>query len=133
MKNSKTKKETRTNASVFSSVLKGVGISYIITCIIFIVYALLLTYTDVSEQYISLVAIICTAISCAVGGFVSALKMDNNGLLWGVITGVIYMAILFVINKLAGSEGGGVISKVTMLVCAMASGGVGGIVGINKK
>ncbi len=115
------------------SVLKGLGLSYIFTCIVFVICAFILTYTDVSMGCIPVVAIICTAISCVIGGMVVSSSMENKGLLWGAVTGALYAAILIVINITAGSESAGIMGKVTTAVCAMASGGIGGIIGINRK
>lgn len=115
------------------SVLKGLGLSYVLTCIVFVICAFLLTYTDISMDCIPVVAIICTAISCVVGGIAASSSMENKGLLWGALTGALYAAILIVINITAGSESAGIMGKVTTAVCAMASGGIGGIIGINRK
>lgn len=126
------KKETKGSLGRVASVLKGTALAFVVTCVVFVVYALLLTYTDISEQYISLVAIISAAVSCALGGFVSAKEMETRGIVWGVLTGILYAVILFIINRLAGAEQTGLMPKITMLVCTMASGGIGGILGINK-
>ena len=116
-----------------NAVFKGLAAACAITCIVFVVYALLLTYTDISEQYISLVALICAAVSSASAGFIAARKMESGGLIWGVICGIIYAALLFAVNTLAGAESSGIISKITMLVCSACSCGIGGILGINRK
>ena len=118
---------------VLLSVFKGLGLSYIITCAVFVACALILTYTDVSMNCIPVVAVICTAISCVAGGFKTASSLDSRGLMWGVVTGGMYAAILIAINIMAGSESAGIMGKVTMAVCALASGGIGGIVGVNRK
>lgn len=132
MKNIKKASKDGGGAKVIN-LFKGLALSYGVSLIIFIIYALILTYTDVSESYIPLGAIICTAISCFLGGFAAARGNESGGLFWGAILGLIYTVILVLINILAGAEGGGITSKITMLVCAMASGGVGGILGVNKK
>lgn len=116
-----------------SAVFKGIAAACAVTCIVFVVYALLLTYTDISEQYISLIALICAAASSASAGFITARKMESGGLIWGIICGIIYAVLLFAINTLAGAEGSGIISKITMLLCSACSGGIGGILGINRK
>lgn len=132
MKNIKKASENGGGGKI-AGLLKGVAIAYAVTFLIFVFYAFILTYTDFSEDYIPLGAIICTALSCFLGGFAAARKNENGGLLWGAVLGVIYTVILVLINILAGAENGGVLSKITMLICAVASGGAGGIVGVNKK
>jgi len=126
-------KDKTVKKGMIPSVLKGVGAGYVITCLVFVIYALILTYTDISDKYIPIVSIICTAVSCAFGGNIASSGMKKNGLMWGVITGLIYSLILITVNMLAGGSVNGIMSKVTVCVCAMASGGIGGIIGINKK
>lgn len=136
MKNSKRGNDCTCSASGvgrITALFKGIAVSYAITFVVFVIYAVLLTYTDISEQYISLVALICAAVSSAAAGFISARKIESGGLISGVISGVIYAVILFAINILAGAENAGVMSRITMLVCAACSGGIGGILGINRK
>ena len=126
-------KDKDKNQSGVVSVLKGLGLSYILTCIVFVICAFILTYTDVSMGCIPVVAIITTAVSCVAGGIAASSAMENKGLVWGALTGALYAVILIAVNILAGSESAGVMGKVTMAVCALASGGVGGIIGINRK
>ncbi len=128
----KKRDKERNNEGMVLPVLKGCGIAYLITCVVFAVFAFILTYTDVSDSYIPIVAVICTAFSCFLGGTVSA-NSGSKGLLRGVVTGVVYACILIAVNILAGSETEGITGKITMFVCAMASGGAGGIIGVNKK
>lgn len=127
------KDKNRKSENCMFSVLKGCGVAYAITCIVFAIFALILTYTDVSEEYIHIVSIVCAAISCVVGGGMASVKSGSKGLLKGVATGLVYAVILLAVNILAGSETEGITGKITMLVCAMASGGIGGIMGVNKK
>ena len=100
--------------------LKGMMIAYAVTCIIFITYGILLTYTDITEEKIPLTALCCTVISA-------------RGILWGIFAGLVYGAILFVLDGIAGSGFSVIGSKGLMMLLAAAGGGVGGILGINMK
>lgn len=113
--------------------LKGMAASYAITCIVFIAFGILLTYTNISEDRVPLVALICTAVASAIVGFDWAKCAKSRGILWGVLAGVVYVFILFILELLAGSGFMFDTAKLTMLLVAMAGGGIGGIIGINIK
>lgn len=132
MKKIKRKSEEQTNSRLLD-MLKGMAIAYAITCIVFIAYGILLTYTGVSEENIPIVAMICTAISSAVAGFDWAKCAESRGILWGILAGLIYGIILFLAEAFAGNGFRMSTSKIIMLLVAMAGGGVGGIFGINMK
>lgn len=113
--------------------LKGMMIAYAVTCIIFITYGILLTYTDITEKKIPLTALCCTVISAGIAGFDWARCAKARGILWGIFAGLVYGAILFVLDGIAGSGFSVIGSKGLMMLLAAAGGGVGGILGINMK
>jgi len=112
--------------------VKGVAMAFAITAIVFIAYGILLTYTGVSEAKIPLVSLICTAIAAMVAGFDWAKSQGRRGLLWGLLAGLIYVVLLFLVTSLAG--GGFMMgsTKATMALVAVAGGGVGGILGMSR-
>ena len=112
--------------------LKGIGMGLGITCIIFAVCALILTYTDADESFVGIVSTISTALSAAVAGFITAGSRGKSGLLTGITAGLIYGIILLAISMAAG---GGPVSttNLTTLITAAAGGGIGGILGVNTK
>ncbi len=127
----KTKKETGTNQAL--CMLQGMVMAYALTCIIFITYGIVLTYTDMTEEKIPLVALCCTVVSAAIAGFDWARCAKARGIFWGILAGLCYGAILFLLDGIAGSGFTVMGSKALMLLLAAAGGGVGGIVGINMK
>lgn len=129
--NVKTKKEM--GNSQILCMLKGIVMAYAVTCIIFITYGIVLTYTDVTEEKLPLIALCCTVISAGIAGFDWARCAKARGILWGVLAGLAYGVILFVLDGIAGSGFSVVGSKGLMILLAAAGGGVGGILGINMK
>lgn len=120
------------SASFAASALKGTGIGLAITCIVFVICALVLTYTDISDSYIGIVSTICTAVSALVSGCIWAAGMGKRGLLTGAAAGAVYCVIIMLISLAAG---GGPLSlgTLTCFVVSVAGGGIGGILGVNKK
>ncbi len=112
---------------------KGMAVAYGITCIFFIAYGLILTYTNASEQSLPLIALVCTAISSAVAGYDWARCRKKKGLLTGLAAGVAYAVILFIVTALASDSFSMGMSKIMTLIVALAGGGIGGILGVNGK
>lgn len=127
------KKNTSGEATQMVGLAKGLAIAYAITSIVFIAYAIILTYTSTTEKHIALVAMICTVVSTIVAGFDSARSAKRKGLFWGILAGFCYAVILFLIGIVLGNgfqfDGG----KITTILISLAGGGVGGILGINLK
>lgn len=113
--------------------VKGMAIAYAITCIFFIAYGLILTYTNISEESLPMIALVCTAISSAVAGYDWAKCRKRKGLLMGLAAGLIYTVILFLVTGLASDTFTLGMSKVMSLIVALAGGGIGGIMGVNGK
>ena len=129
--NVKTKKEM--GNSQILCMLKGIVMAYAVTCIIFITYGIVLTYTDITEEKLPVIALCCTVISAGIAGFDWARCAKARGILWGILAGLAYGLILFVLDGIAGSGFSVVGSKGLMILLAAAGGGVGGILGINMK
>lgn len=113
--------------------LKGMAVAFGITCIIFIGFGILLTYTDISEESLPLVSLVCTALSAAAAGYDWAACMQKKGILWGLAAGAVYLVLLFFITSIAKDSFVPELSVLMSLAVALAGGAVGGILGVNRK
>lgn len=113
--------------------LRGMAVAFAITCIIFIGFGILLTYTDLSEERLPMVSLICTAVSAAAAGYDWAACMKKKGILWGMAAGAVYTVLLYLITALASDSFAVELSALMTLAVAMAAGAVGGILGVNRK
>ena len=98
------------NNSPLSALLKGVLTSFILTFIVFTVYAILLTYTSLQENNVNVVMLVSTAISC-----------------------ILYIAIMLLISI---STVGSFSFSPKMLISiglALCCGALGGVIGINTN
>lgn len=114
-------------------ILKGLGYSYILTLIVLLIYNLLLTYTNISTESISIVTSFITTISAAFGGFYSCKHIQEKGLIYGFIVGIAYILLLIIMFYLAQEN---YIFDITVLYKALlvsVAGGIGGILGVNFK
>ncbi len=129
MKNLKTKDKK----TPLVALLSGLGIGYAITCIIFIAYAILLTYTNITEKNIPIVVLATVVLSVLVAGYDAAKAVEKKGWLWGMLAGLLYAVIMILIG-LSVLRNFGLDGKMfTLLVLSLAGGGLGGIIGINFK
>lgn len=115
------------------TIAKGILVSYIVTIPLFIIFALILSYTDFPDKYISPAVIITTVISILVAGSTAARNVRNRGWLNGSIVGTIYMMILYLVSSATFGEFGANRYVITMIVIGALTGAIGGIVGINLK
>ncbi len=115
------------------TILCAIAIAFAITAIVFIGYAILITYTNVTEKYLSLVITTTSIISITVAGFDVAKSSESKGWLWGILAGIIYAIVLTIIGVIVANKI--VLSSQTFMqfLLAAASGGAGGIIGINFK
>lgn len=113
--------------------VRGMAVAFAITCIIFIGFGILLTYTELTEESLPLVALVCTALSAAAAGYDWAACIQKKGLLWGLAAGAVYTVLLYLITSLASDSFALQLSGIMTLIVALAGGAVGGILGVNRK
>jgi len=111
----------------------GVLIGFAITAIIFLGYAILITYTDMSERSLHTVVAVTTILSVLVAGFDAARGAHTKGWLWGMGAGFLYIAVLAIIMAVLLPDFGVSGRTFLVLVLAIVGGGAGGILGINMK
>lgn len=112
---------------------KSIGKSLLITTIFMLIISAIITYTSVSESILPLVTAVVMVLSIAYSGLLSASRLRKQGLIHGAITGTLYILILlflswvlirdFSVDKFAIIKG----------VIGIASGGIGGMIGVNLK
>lgn len=110
---------------------KGLVISFLITLISVFIFAILLTYTDMSESVIPVVIIILSCISILIGSLISTVRIRKNGMINGGIIGSIYVTTLYVISSILNTGFNINIYTVLMLILGIVAGLIGGIIGIN--
>jgi len=124
---------TEENKSQIKQLAIGVLMGYAVTCIVFLAYAMMITYTQLSERNLPTVIAITTLLSVMMAGFDAAKGAPSRGWMWGMIAGLIYAAFLAIIMivLVPGFFADG--RTVTVVVLSIAGGGLGGILGINIR
>lgn len=117
----------------FINLIKGVGIAFISTIILLIIFSAILTFTNINENVINPVIITVTGISVLIGSSTANNKIKKNGLLNGALVGAIYILIIYIISSLLNWRFGLNLQSLIMIVVGMIFGMLGGIIGVNKN
>lgn len=115
------------------SIFKGVVISLVTTFILLIIFAAILTFTNIQENTISPVVIIITAVSLLIGSTMGNRKMEKNGLLNGAMVGLIYILFLYLISSTLNGNFSLNLASIIMIIVSIFFGILGGVVAVNKK
>lgn len=117
----------------FINIFKGVGIAFIITIVLLLIFSAILTFTNINENVINPVIITATGISILVGSSIGNNKIKKNGLLNGALVGVIYILIIYIISSLLNWRFNLNLQSIIMIAVGMVFGMIGGIIGVNKN
>ena len=113
------------------AVLMSVFVSLAITAIVFLVYAAILTYTDLSEKNLQTVVCIQTAAAVGLGGFCCSGLVEKRGILWGALTGLMYAVIMIMTAYCINTDFAFSPKTLIIALISICGGGLGGIAGIN--
>lgn len=119
--------------NIFINLAKGIGISLATTLVLLIVFALILTYTNISETVISPVIMVITAISILIGSSIVNMKIKRNGLVNGGIIGGIYILTIYLISSILNWKFSLNLQSIIMIILAISFGILGGIIGVNQR
>ena len=93
-------KEKKHQMEAFLRIVKGIGISILLSLIFLIIYSIILTYTSVNDTTIPVVIIIINVISILIGSSICTLKLNKNGIINGMMIGGFYMLILYLLSSM---------------------------------
>jgi len=86
----------------FRKILKGVINAYFFTILLFLILAMFLYFTSISEKIIPIAVVAISAVSILLGGVRITKDIENMGWLHGGLIGFLYMGILMIISFLIG-------------------------------
>lgn len=124
-------KENNSNGIVI--ILKGSLISIIATIVLLMIFAVVLTYSNINENSMPTVIIVVTALCILVGSQITTSKIKRNGIANGALVGAIYILALYLISSIISKDFSLNIYSIIMMATSILIGGIGGIIGVNKK
>lgn len=114
-------------------IIKGSIIAMIITMVALTVYAAILAYTSVSETTMVPVVLTITGISILIGSSMSSISIKKQGIMNGGFVGLIYIIFLYVLSSIVSVGFELNMNAIIMLIVAILTGMIGGIIGVNMK
>lgn len=121
------------SSSCIIRILKGSLFSIFVTLILLIVFAAILTYSNLNENVMPTVIIAVTALSILIGSQISTSKIKKNGIINGALVGGIYIICLYIISSVVTKNFSLNNYSIIMIVTSILIGGLGGIIGVNRK
>ena len=112
-------------------IVKGVVLVISLSLILLLIFALLLTYTNISEDTMMPVVMTIVGISILIGSTICARKIKKNGIMNGGLVGFIYILLLYLVSSLCLVGFSITINSFVMLIVGLITGMLGGIIGVN--
>lgn len=124
-------KTEKKNNNILRYILKGVGISFLVTMLLLLILSLVLTYTSVSESICDIGILVITGISILIGSSISNYNIGNKGIINGGISGGIYIVVLYFLSSIVTSDFTVGTNSFPMIIVGIVCGIFGGIFGVN--
>ncbi len=128
-------KELSATSNLFEGfyILKNVLVSFLATAVLMFFGALAVTYFSVSEAFIDAIVLVLTSTCVFWGGFRSSRHLGKQGLLSGAVSGLVYMAFLYLIGAVIFGELAFTPQTLLSVGIGVGCGGIGGIIGVNTQ
>lgn len=116
------------NPSRPKALLISLLFSYILSGILLLGLAFVLYKLKIREAQINTAVYAVYVISCLIGGFIAGKRIGQRRFFWGMLSGLLYFAILFAVSFLLKDGGGFDMTRVmTVMACCLAGGCAGGM------
>ncbi len=121
-------KQTSEKGNQVMQIVKALLASYIVTGILLFILTFLLYKFEWDEQMVTAGIIVIYVVSSFVGGFILGKIRKSKKFLWGLIIGLLYFALLFLISfgVYRSFDGNGTNFITTLLLC-VGGGMLGGM------
>ncbi len=125
--------KNQNSSNYFIDIIRGTIIGLIFTIILILLFTLILTFTKLSEEIIPLINSIIMIIGITSGAIFISRKVNSKGWLSGGLVGILYFFIIFSLGVLFVN--GFIVDKYLLIkgIIAIATGCIGGMIGINIK
>ncbi|MCC5911542.1 MAG: TIGR04086 family membrane protein [Clostridiaceae bacterium] len=112
---------------------KGLMRGYLLSLVLFLIGALLITYTGLSETILPIITSGIMVLSIAYASIYAAIHTKKRGWLHGAFIGMIYIVILIILSKLFITDYTITAAVYYRIITSVVTGVIGGMIGINIK
>jgi putative membrane protein (TIGR04086 family) len=110
---------------------EGVLRGFIITVVLLLIFAVIMTFTEVSEKTSSTFYLVTTILSIMYGSIYAVRKIKRRGWLIGIVVTLLYLLVLYIVSIVSGNSSVIGTDRVTRLLLALIVGALSGMIGIN--
>ena len=112
---------------------EGVLRGFIITVVLLLIFAVIMTFTEISERASSIFYLITTILSIMYGSIYAVRKIRKRGWLIGIVVTILYLLVLYTVSVVSGNSAVIGSDRVTRLLLALMVGALSGMIGINLQ
>lgn len=113
------------------NIIKGTIFSVVIAVVLTLIFSIVMTQVDLSENTISIVYVVITCLALVIGAIVAAKSHGSKGWMVGFAVGTIYYISLYLIGILFGGEANLGVYELYRLLMSIGVGTLAGMLGIN--
>lgn len=117
--------------STYTVMLKSLAICFIISFIMIVVYALILSFSSVSDISMSKVTQAILIISIAISSIYGSKKLRQRGWMFGMVLGLLFSLLLIPFAMTFGQSVAFDLYLIAKLFVSAVVGAIGGIIGVN--
>ncbi len=129
----KTAQAEKKNNNLCMGFFGGMAIALALTAAVFLLCAVLITYTDMTENSVGIISVAVSAASAFIVGFKTASKAEKGGIVYGLVSALIYIAFVLLVVSTAQKEMVFSTKRIISVIISLICGSTGGILGINTK
>ena len=119
------------NKGLFKSIISGTIVAVASTLIMILIFALLIRFFNIKDTFIFPVNQIIKVTSLFIGSFVSLKGVKSKGFLQGLLIGLIYFVLSFIVFSILQNKFSLTMSNVYDLILTTLMGGIVGIIVIH--
>ncbi|AVQ47285.1 TIGR04086 family membrane protein [Clostridium sporogenes] len=112
-------------------IVQGLLRAIIITVIMLLIFAVILTFKDIGEKISSIIYLLITILSIMYGTIYAVRKINKKGWLIGLVISIIYMVIIYIISIVSGNTLTFGTDRFIRIFLALILGILSGMLGIN--
>ncbi|MFL0194392.1 TIGR04086 family membrane protein [Clostridium sp. WILCCON 0269] len=111
--------------------VEGVLRGFIITVILLLIFAVVMTFIEVSSRASYIFYLITTILSIMYASIYAVRKIGRRGWLIGILVTLLYLCVLYVVSIISGNSIAVGADGIRRVVLALIVGALSGIIGIN--
>lgn len=108
--------------------LRTLLVDIVISAVMALIIAFVMLQSGMKDETVKIYAVVIYAVSAFVGGVVAGKEMRVKKYIWGMISGLIYFGLIFIISAIISKKTGMDGNVVKCLVASVFGGGLGGMI-----